>query len=74
VTTATTHEIVVEIGSMPILVRTESPEFAAIVPVVEGAGGRVSAWSGGDPLAEPSLIASAGPVHDEVLGILSAPG
>jgi histidinol phosphatase-like enzyme (inositol monophosphatase family) len=42
-------------------------DVAAIVPVVEGAGGRVSSWSGGDPLAEPSLIATAGPLHDEVL-------
>jgi len=42
-------------------------DVAAIVPVVEGAGGRVSSWSGGDPLAEPSLVATAGPLHDEVL-------
>jgi len=42
-------------------------DVAAIVPVVEGAGGRVSSWSGGSPLAEPSLIATAGPLHDEVL-------
>jgi myo-inositol-1(or 4)-monophosphatase len=45
-------------------------DVAAIVPVVEGAGGRVSSWSGGDPLAEPSLIATAGPLHDEVLEVL----
>lgn len=42
-------------------------DVAAIVPVIEGAGGRVSSWSGGDPLAEPSLVATAGPLHDEVL-------
>jgi len=42
-------------------------DVAAIVPVVEGAGGRVTSWSGGSPLAEPSLIATAGPLHDEVL-------
>jgi myo-inositol-1(or 4)-monophosphatase len=45
-------------------------DVAAIVPVVEGAGGRVSAWSGGDPLQQPSLIASAGPLHDEILALL----
>lgn len=45
-------------------------DVAAIVPVVEGAGGRVSGWTGGDPLAQPSLVASAGPLHDEVLAIL----
>jgi len=42
-------------------------DVAAIVPVVEGAGGRVSSWAGGNPLAEPSLIATAGPLHEDVL-------
>ncbi len=42
-------------------------DVAAIVPVVEGAGGRLTSWTGGDPLAELSLIATAGPLHDEVL-------
>jgi myo-inositol-1(or 4)-monophosphatase len=42
-------------------------DVAAVVPVIEGAGGRVSSWSGGDPLAELTLIATAGPLHDEVL-------
>jgi myo-inositol-1(or 4)-monophosphatase len=42
-------------------------DVAAIVPVVEGAGGTVSSWSGGSPLAEPSLVATAGALHQEVL-------
>lgn len=46
-------------------------DVAAIVPVIEGAGGIVSAWGGGDPLAHPSLIASAGPLHSIVLSLLS---
>lgn len=45
-------------------------DVAAIVPVVEAAGGRVTAWDGGDPLAKPSLIATAGALHEEVLGLL----
>jgi myo-inositol-1(or 4)-monophosphatase len=45
-------------------------DVAAIVPVVEGAGGRVSGWGGGDPLAGPSLIATAGPLHEVVLEAL----
>ncbi len=49
-------------------------DVAAIVPVVEGAGGRVSNWSGGNPLAEPSLIATAGPLHEPVLQQLRAAG
>jgi myo-inositol-1(or 4)-monophosphatase len=48
-------------------------DVAAVVPVVEGAGGRVSSWSGGDPLAELTLIATAGPLHDEVLRLVGAP-
>lgn len=42
-------------------------DVAALVPVIEGAGGRVSSWSGGNPLTEPSLIASAGSLHEGVL-------
>jgi len=42
-------------------------DVAAIVPVVEGAGGRVTSWDGGNPLERLSLIASGGAVHDEVL-------
>jgi myo-inositol-1(or 4)-monophosphatase len=48
-------------------------DVAAIVPVIEGAGGRLTSWSGGDPLAAPSLIATAGPLHDEVLRLLGTP-
>jgi myo-inositol-1(or 4)-monophosphatase len=47
-------------------------DVAAIVPVVEGAGGAVTAWDGGDPLAHPSLIASAGPLNAVALGLLKA--
>jgi myo-inositol-1(or 4)-monophosphatase len=46
-------------------------DVAAIVPVVEGAGGRLSSWRGGDPLAQPSLIATAGPLHEEILALLA---
>src|SRR5258706_9414829 len=45
-------------------------DVAAIVPVIEGAGGRVSSWRGGHPLAEPSLIATARPLHDIALALL----
>ena len=48
-------------------------DVAAIVPVIEGAGGRVSSWRGGDPLAQLSLIATAGPLHPAVLDALAAP-
>jgi myo-inositol-1(or 4)-monophosphatase len=45
-------------------------DVAAIVPVVEGAGGALTAWNGGDPLAELSLIASAGPLNAVALELL----
>jgi len=45
-------------------------DVAAIVPVIEAAGGCVTSWTGGDPLAQLSLIASAGALHDEVLPLL----
>lgn len=45
-------------------------DVAAIVPVVEGAGGRVTSWTGGNPLVQLSLIATAGGVHDGVLQAL----
>jgi len=47
-------------------------DVAAIVPVIEGAGGVVSSWSGGNPLDHCSLIASAGPLHPIALALLSA--
>ena len=45
-------------------------DVAAIIPVIEGAGGRVTSWEGGDPLASPSLIATSGALHDTVLAHL----
>jgi histidinol-phosphatase len=52
--------------------KLEYYDVAAIVPVVEGAGGVVSSCSGGNPLADLSLIASAGALHPVVLSLLSA--
>jgi myo-inositol-1(or 4)-monophosphatase len=48
-------------------------DVAAVIPVLEAAGGCVTSWTGSDPLAQPSLIASAGPLHDEVLPLLHGP-
>jgi myo-inositol-1(or 4)-monophosphatase len=45
-------------------------DVAAIVPVIEGAGGVVTSWTGGDPLASPSLIASGPAVQPELLRLL----
>jgi histidinol phosphatase-like enzyme (inositol monophosphatase family) len=48
-------------------------DVAAIVPVVEAAGGTVTSWTGGDPVTDLSLIASAGALHGEVLRVLHGP-
>jgi histidinol phosphatase-like enzyme (inositol monophosphatase family) len=48
-------------------------DVAAVVPVVEGAGGRVTSWRGGDPLRDPSLIATSGALHEEILAEIGAP-
>jgi myo-inositol-1(or 4)-monophosphatase len=48
-------------------------DIAAVLPVIEGAGGRVSSWNGGDPLLHGSLIATTGPLHEEILALLAGP-
>ena len=53
--------------------KLEYYDVAAIVPVIEGAGGVITSWSGGDPLTEPSLIASAGTLHPIVLSLFGQP-
>jgi histidinol phosphatase-like enzyme (inositol monophosphatase family) len=47
-------------------------DVAAIVPVVEGAGGRVSSWDGSDPLLKPSLIASGPALHNTIASMVVA--
>ncbi len=48
-------------------------DVAALIPVVEGAGGCVTSWTGGNPLESPSLVATAGPLHRQVLESLHGP-
>jgi myo-inositol-1(or 4)-monophosphatase len=47
-------------------------DILALVPIVEGAGGRVSAWDGGDPVGADSLVATGGSIHDRVIEALNA--
>jgi myo-inositol-1(or 4)-monophosphatase len=46
-------------------------DIMALIPVVEGAGGRITDWNGEDPVGADSIIASAGPLHDEVVRLLN---
>ena len=44
---------------------------AALVPIIEGAGGRITDWQGGDPLYGNGVIASGGSIHDELVRLLN---
>jgi len=46
-------------------------DLTALVPIVEGAGGRITDWQGGDAVVGNSIIASAGAIHDEVLRLVN---
>lgn len=45
-------------------------DVAAVVPIIEEAGGRFSAWDGSRTIHRPDVIASNGRVHEEALAIL----
>ena len=44
---------------------------AALVPIIEGAGGRITDWQGGDPLYGNGVIASGGDIHEELIRLLN---
>ena len=49
-------------------------DFAALVPLVEEAGGRVTAIDGGPPRPSEQIVSSNGLVHDEALALLDRTG
>lgn len=48
-------------------------DLMALVPIIEGAGGRITDWHGGDPVAGAHIVATCGPIHDEVIAALNPP-
>jgi histidinol-phosphatase len=46
-------------------------DIAALIPILEEAGGRMTAWSGKIELEKPDVLASNGILHDEALRILT---
>jgi myo-inositol-1(or 4)-monophosphatase len=46
-------------------------DVAALIPVIEGAGGTITDYYGGDPMSGEGAIATAGPLHEEVLRSLN---
>ena len=61
-------EGVVDIAAEPVL---ETYDMAALVPVVEEAGGRMTAYDGGSPLGGGSALTTNGHLHDDVLALLA---
>ncbi len=62
-------EGVVDIAAEPQL---ETYDMAALVPIVEEAGGRMTSYSGGSALGGGSALTTNGSLHDEVLRVISA--
>ncbi len=46
-------------------------DLMALIPVIEGAGGRITDWQGNDAVAGQSAVATAGAIHDEVIRALN---
>ena len=65
------HMLVAE-GAVDIAAEPElqSYDMAALLPIIEEAGGRVSAYDGGPAMAGGSLVSTNGLLHDEVLRLL----
>ena len=47
-------------------------DMAALIPVIEEAGGKATGYSGGSPLAQLSLIATNGLLHEAVVAMVTA--
>jgi len=65
------HALVAE-GSVDAAVdaRLALWDYAALVPIVEEAGGRVTALDGGPPQAGEQFVSSNGLLHEDLLGLL----
>jgi histidinol phosphatase-like enzyme (inositol monophosphatase family) len=57
-----------DIMADPIL---EIWDLMALIPIIEGAGGCITDWQGNDAVKGRSAIATAGPLHDEVIRMLN---
>ena len=47
-------------------------DVAALLPVVEGAGGTLTSVEGGNPLVDLSAVCTAGAIHGEVIAMLNS--
>jgi len=61
-------------GQMEIAIDTglQTYDIAALIPIITGAGGCVTSWSGGSALGGGDVLATGGPVlHETVLAMLA---
>ena len=47
-------------------------DIQAIIPIIRGAGGRVTDWSGADPVSGDSLVAAHPDLHPQIIAALNA--
>ena len=68
------HLLVAE-GAIDVAVEPElSPwDMAALIPIVEEAGGRITALDGSSPMVGGNALSTNGPLHDQLLTLLSPP-
>jgi histidinol-phosphatase len=68
------HMLVAEGGlDASVEAHLEIWDYAAVVPIVEEAGGRVTDLDGGPPRPGEQIVCSNGLLHDDVLALLRAP-
>lgn len=46
-------------------------DLMALIPVIKGAGGRITDWQGHDPVGGNGIVATNGTLHDEVIRLLN---
>ena len=46
-------------------------DLMALIPIIEGAGGRITDWQGNDPITGSGAVATGGGIHDAVIQALN---
>jgi histidinol phosphatase-like enzyme (inositol monophosphatase family) len=46
-------------------------DLMALIPIIEGAGGRITDWQGRDPITGSGAVATSGDIHDQIIRALN---
>ena len=46
-------------------------DLMALIPIIEGAGGRITDWQGNDVIGGHGAVATGGTIHDQVIRLLN---